>query len=51
MKICYLLGYKNKKDFFNEATFNKKGTLDINGWDFKDDCYNLEISKLNQFKD
>jgi hypothetical protein len=51
MKICYLLGYKNKKDFFNQSTFNKKGTLDINGWDFKDDCYNLEISKLNKFKE
>tara|TARA_R110000787_G_scaffold20623_5_gene61407 strand:- start:2 stop:511 length:510 start_codon:yes stop_codon:yes gene_type:complete len=45
----YLLGYKKKKDFFNEATFNKKGTEDVNGWLFKDDCYNLEISHLQSF--
>ena len=51
MKLCYLLGFKNKKDFFNESVFNKKGSPDINGWKFKDDCYNLEISKLTQFKD
>ena len=50
MKECYLLGYKSKIDFFNKATFNKKGSLDVNGWVFKDDCYNLKISMLNKFK-
>lgn len=49
LKDCYLLGYKKKKEFFNEAKFNKKGTLDVNGWAFKDDCYNLKIEMLNQF--
>ena len=49
LKICYLLGYKRKKDFFNIATFNKKDDIDVNGWAFKDDCYNLKISLLNKF--
>lgn len=50
LKECYLLGYKSKTDFFNDAIFNKKGSLDINGWVFKDDCYNLKIEMLNKFK-
>lgn len=50
LKDCYLLGYKKKIDFFNEATFNKKGSIDVNGWPFKDDCYNLKIEMLNEFK-
>ena len=50
LQECYLLGYKNKVDFFNEATFNEKGSLDVNGWEFKNDCYNLKIEKLNEFK-
>ena len=49
LKHCYLLGYKKKSDFFNESIFNKKGTLDVDGWYFKDDCYNLEIQMLNKF--
>jgi hypothetical protein len=50
LKECYLLGYKKKIDFFNEAIFNKKGSLDVNGWAFKDDCYNLKIENLEDFK-
>tara|TARA_R110001632_G_C11073520_1_gene387625 strand:+ start:36 stop:518 length:483 start_codon:yes stop_codon:yes gene_type:complete len=49
LKECYLLGYKRKKNFFEEATFNKKGSLDVNGWAFKDDCYNIKIKMLNKF--
>jgi len=49
LKYCYLLGYKEKTDFFNKAIFNKKGSLDTNGWYFKGDCYNLRIDMLNQF--
>jgi hypothetical protein len=47
---AYLLGYKKKKVFFEYATFNKKGSLDVNGWTFKDDCYNLPIGDLDSFK-
>lgn len=50
LKDCYLLGYKKKIDFFNEAIFNKNGSLDVNGWAFKDDCYNLKIGMLKKFK-
>ena len=50
LKQCYLLGYKKKIDFFSEAKFNKKGSLDVNGWAFKDDCYNIKIEMLNKFK-
>ena len=50
MEDCYLLGYKAKEDFFLEAKFAKKGDLDVNGWRFKDDCYNLEIGRLSKFK-
>ena len=50
LKHCYLLGYKQKESFFKEATFNKKGSIDVNGWAFKDDCYNLEVQMLNKFK-
>ena len=50
LKQGYLLGYKSKSKFFSESTFNKKGDVDVNGWLFKDDCYNLKISQLNKFK-
>jgi len=45
----YLLGYKVKSDFFEQANFNKKGEEDWNGWKFKDDCYNLKVDNLNSF--
>lgn len=50
MSKGYLLGYLLKKDFYEVADFNKKGTEDINGWLFKDDCYNVEVRYLNKFK-
>ena len=50
LKEAYMLGYIKKDEFFKKAVFNKKGELDINGWSFKDDCYNLEIKYLQQFK-
>lgn len=48
-KKGYLLGGYNKKKFFEDAIFNKKGEEDPTsdfGWTFKEDCYNLEINKL-----
>ena len=50
LSIGYLLGYINKSIFFTKAIFKKKGDIDINGFTFKDDCYNLSISELNKFK-
>ena len=48
MKNGYLLGFKGKDEFFKSADFKKKGELDINGWSFKDDCYNLKVSELRK---
>jgi hypothetical protein len=42
----YLLGYIRKSDFFDQATFNRKGDPDGNFF-FTADCYNIPISKLN----
>lgn len=45
----WILGYISQKEFYNQATFNKKGEIDKTsklGWTFKEDCYNLPISKL-----
>jgi len=43
----WLLGYINKKDYFEKATFLKKGSIDpSNNWKVSTDCYNLPINKL-----
>ena len=49
LKIAWILGYEGKKPFFRKAVFKNRGEKDANEWRFKDDCYNLEISKLKQF--
>lgn len=49
-KEAYVLGYKSKASFFKESFYKNKDDLDINGFVFKDNCYNIEISKLNKFK-
>lgn len=49
-KKAWILGWKQKEDFFNEASFYKKGDKDPlseYGWTFKGDCWNLEVSKLD----
>ena len=48
----WLLGYINKKDYFNEAVLLKKGHIDpSNNWKVLTDCYNLPINKLNSIED
>lgn len=47
---AFLLGYISKEMFFEQADFKKKGDLDVNGFVFKADCYNLQIKNLNKFK-
>tara|TARA_Y100000385_G_scaffold236060_1_gene250096 strand:+ start:27 stop:629 length:603 start_codon:yes stop_codon:yes gene_type:complete len=49
-KKAYILGYISKKDFYEKATFNKKGEKETDIFYFKDDCYNLPISDLHKFK-
>jgi hypothetical protein len=44
----WLLGWLPKKDYFEQATFLKKGQVDpSNNYTVKADCYNLKISCLN----
>ena len=50
LKEGYLLGYKSKKLFFEQATYNEEGSLDYDGYVFKD-SYNLMVKDLNKFKE
>jgi len=44
ISIC---GWMSKKEYFDQATFYKKGDIDpSNGWKVSLDCYNLPYSKL-----
>ena len=43
----WVLGYINPVKFYELADFVNKGDLDVNGWVFKADCYNIQIKDLN----
>lgn len=44
---AWFLGAYNKSDYFNDATFLKKGQIDpSNNFTVKADCYNMPINKL-----
>lgn len=46
---AWILGKKDKQDFFKSAKFHKKGELDPdNNFVFRWDCYNMPISNLDQ---
>lgn len=45
----YLLGYIGKDEFYRLAEKRSKGDVDVNGFIFKDDCYNIRIDKLKPF--
>ena len=48
-KFAYLLGLLRKSEFYEKATFNKKGEVDKSsdcGWTFRADCYNVPIKNL-----
>lgn len=49
---AWLLGYIPKGEFFKRATFNRKGQPDpkFPAWNFRADCYNLEVKKLTTIK-
>lgn len=52
-KIGYLLGGLPKNEFYEQALFYREGDIDPTskqGWKFRADCYNIEISKLKQPK-
>lgn len=45
--IGWVLGIISKNEFFNKASFHRKGELDTtNNFEFKCDCYNLPYSDL-----
>jgi hypothetical protein len=47
--VGWYLGMYDKKQYMEDATFMKKGTVDAsNGYTVKSDCYNLKISELKE---
>jgi hypothetical protein len=51
IKTGWIVGWKKKDEFFNQATFRKKGEVDDTipncSWTFKGDCYCLKITDLD----
>ena len=48
----WFLGMLTKEEYFNKATFLKKGDIDpSNNYTVKADCYNVPISELDNPKD
>ena len=48
---CWVCGWIQKKKYFNDAKFLKRGEEDgDNGFIIKADCYNLPINKLNEIE-
>jgi hypothetical protein len=46
--VAWFLGYIKKEDYYNKATFMKKGEVDpSNNFTVRADCYNLKISELD----
>lgn len=47
--VGWYLGMYDKKQYMEDATFMKKGTVDAsNGYTVKSDCFNLKISELKE---
>jgi len=51
LNYVWILGYKTKGAFFLKAELKKKGDLDDDGkFIFTEDCYNLKVNQLDNFK-
>ena len=54
LKTGWIVGWKDKEEFFKTAKFRKKGEVDDTipncEWTFKDDCYCLKITELDLHK-
>lgn len=48
---AYILGYISRDDFYKKSFFKKKGEKDINGFEFKADCFNIKIENLEDITD
>lgn len=49
LETGYLLGYYPTEKFKKDAFFRKAGEKDVNGWEFKKDCYNIKVEDLIPF--
>ena len=49
-KVCYLLGYLRRFDFYKIATFAKKGEPDGPNFNFRADSYSVKIKDLIKFQ-
>lgn len=49
-KVCYLLGYLKRFDFYKIATFAKKGEPDGPNFNFRADSYSVKIKDLIKFQ-
>lgn len=49
-KVCYLLGYLKRFDFYKIATFAKKGQPDGPNFNFRADSYSVKIKDLIKFQ-
>ena len=49
-KVCYLLGYLRRLDFYKIATFAKKGEPDGPNFNFRADSYSVKIKDLIKFQ-
>ena len=49
-KLCYLLGYLRRFDFYKIATFAKKGQPDGPNFNFRADSYSVKIKDLIKFQ-
>jgi hypothetical protein len=49
LSVGWYLGVYNKQQYFDDAVFMQKGTIDpSNGYVVKSSCYNLKISQLKE---
>lgn len=49
LSVGWYLGVYNKQQYFKDAVFMEKGTIDpSNGYVVKSSCYNLKISQLKE---
>lgn len=46
---AYLLGYLSRDEMRQKATFNRKGEIETHIFNFRADCYNVRVDKLNEF--
>jgi hypothetical protein len=54
MQKGWIVGWKEKDKFYEEATFREKGEVDSTlntSWAFRDDCYTMKITELDLYSE